>query len=188
MIMSRAISTPASPCGKAMRMSIVQRLRDHTRPAHDAVDAAFGAHVLTERDGYARLLHAHAMALPAVELALARERDLPAWRPRTALLAADLADLGRPMPPPLAFGLPARPGAAWGALYVAEGSRLGGEMLAREVPVTLPSRYLGAKHRSGEWRALLAALNAAGAANGPDWIADAIAGADACFALYARAA
>lgn len=169
-------------------MSIVQRLRDHTRPTHDAVDAAFGAHDLTKRDDYARMLHAHALALPAVETALAAHPGLPDWRRRTPLLAADLADLGRPLPPPLAFTLPALPGSAWGALYVLEGSRLGGVMLARQVPATLPSRYLGAKHASGEWRALLTALDAAGETYDAAWTDGALAGADACFALYGRAA
>jgi heme oxygenase len=60
-------------------------------------------------------------------------------------------------------------------------------MLARGVPATLPGRYLGAKHLPGEWRALLAAIDTAGTQEGADWIDGAIAGADACFALYARA-
>ena len=168
-------------------MTPVQRLRTHTSPAHDRVDAAFGAHDLAAREPYRAFLLAHARALPAAETAFATH-DLPAWRERTSLLAADLADLGEPLPAPLAFVLPDADGAAWGALYVTEGSRLGGIMLARTVPASLPSRYLGARHESGEWRALLSAIDAAGETGGEDWIDGAIRGADACFALYARAA
>lgn len=168
-------------------MTPVQRLRTHTAPAHDAVDAAFGAHDLAQPDSYRAFLVAHARALPAAETALAYH-DLPAWRTRADLLAADLADLNAPLPAPLAFALPAGGGAAWGALYVTEGSRLGGVMLSRGVPATLPSRYLAARHERGEWRDLLAAIDARGEAEGDAWVAAAIAGADATFDLYRRAA
>jgi heme oxygenase len=60
-------------------------------------------------------------------------------------------------------------------------------MLARGVPDGLPSRYLSARHERGEWRDLLAAIDARGEAAGDAWIDAAIAGADATFALYARA-
>lgn len=169
-------------------LTAIAKLRAHTAPAHDAVDAAFGAHDLTDAGSYRRFLLSHALALPAAEAAFADHPDLPRWRERTTLLAADLADLGETMPTPLPFALPAAPGAAWGALYVTEGSRLGGIMLARGVPATLPSRYLGARHESGEWRTLLAAIDAAGAKEGEAWIHGAVQGADACFALYGRAA
>ncbi len=167
--------------------SAVQRLRAQTAPAHDAVDAAFGGHDLGDRDAYARFLIAHARALPAVESVLNDADELPDWRRRTGLLAADLGDLGLTMPEPLPFALPDRAGADWGALYVTEGSRLGGIMLARGVPETLPARYLGAKHLPGEWRALLTAIDAAGADRGDAWVEGAIAGAEACFDLYGRA-
>jgi heme oxygenase len=163
-------------------MSVIQRLRAATAPAHDAVDAAFGAHDLADAAAYAKFLIAHARALPAVEAALAARTTLPAWRERTSLLTADLADLGVPMPPPHPFALPDRTDADWGALYVIEGSRLGGVMLARTVPPALPTRYLGAKHLPGEWRELLAAIEA----HRPDE-AGLLAGAEQTFALYAAA-
>lgn len=165
----------------------IDRLRRHTRPQHDIVDAAFGAYRLDDRAAYAAFLHAHARALPAVEAVLAGHQ-LPGWRMRTPLLAADLADLGGAMPPPLPFALPAGDGAAWGALYVIEGSRLGGTLLARGVAPDLPGRYLGARHQPGEWRTLLAAIDDEGARRPADWTDAAIAGAGACFRLYADAA
>jgi heme oxygenase len=169
-------------------MTPVARLRAATSPSHEMVDAAFGGHDLATADDYARFLMAHALALPAVERRLAGEADLPAWRERTTLLAADLADLGHAVPPPLTFTLPDRPGASWGVLYVTEGSRLGGIMLSRSVAAELPSRYLAAKHQSGEWRALLTAIDQAGEAEGDAWVDSAIDGALACFALYRQAA
>lgn len=167
-------------------MSAVARLRTATRPAHDGVDNAFGGYDLADPDDYRRFLLAHARALPAVETVLSRDTDLPCWRERRSLLLADLVDLDLPPPPLLDFTLPDRPGVAWGALYVTEGSRLGGVMLARSVPDTLPSRYLAARHLSGEWRKLLSAIDRRGTDEA--WIDGALAGAAATFDLYARAA
>ena len=76
----------------------------------------------------------------------------------------------------------------WGALYVIEGSRLGGQLLARSVPTGLPVAYLSSRHRPGEWRALLAAIEARGSEGGEAWRAAAVAGAQATFALYGEAA
>ncbi len=169
-------------------MTAVSRLRAATASSHDAVDAAFGGHDLKTADDYARFLIAHALALPAAERRFAATAGLPPWRERTTALTEDLADLGQAIPAALAFALPDRPGAAWGALYVTEGSRLGGIMLARSVGAGLPARYLGAKHQGGEWRALLTAIDAEGHAQGDAWIDGAIEGAEACFALYRHAA
>lgn len=168
-------------------MSAAAQLRASTQPLHDRVDAAFGGFRLADRTGYRRFLVAHALALPAVEAALAGVVDLPVWRERRSLIAADLADLGEPVPAPFAFKLSGT-ASVWGALYVSEGSRLGGAMLARSVPAAFPGRYLAAAHLPGEWRALRAAIDAAGAAGGAAWQAGAEAGAAATFALYERAA
>ncbi|WP_267381913.1 MULTISPECIES: biliverdin-producing heme oxygenase [unclassified Sphingomonas] len=165
-------------------MTAVQKLRASTAPDHDIVDAAFGGFDLADRRDYTAFLIAHARALPAVEAALAGIAGLPATPARTALLADDLAALGVPMPPPLPFAI--GPAAAWGALYVAEGSRLGGIMLAGRVGQGLPAAYLSARHGTGAWRVLLAAIDAAVLRE--DAIAAAVAGARATFALYAAAA
>jgi len=162
-------------------------LRETTRAAHDAVDTLFSRFDLTDRASYAAMLVAHARALPVAEAAMAAESSLPAWRPRTPLLAEDLHDLGRVMPAPLALELPAGAAAIAGLAYVVEGSRLGGVYLARQVGAGLPARYLSAAHGKGEWRAFLGWLDQAGLAGGPDWIEAASAGAAAGFALYQRA-
>jgi heme oxygenase len=167
----------------------VAALRAATASDHDRVDAAYGAFDLADRARYAIFLHAHARALPAAETVLAERSGLPAFRSRSALLAADLQALGEPLPAPLPFALPDDTAAGWGALYVIEGSRLGGIMLSRSVPPDLPAAYLGARHAPGEWRALLAAIDEAAARAESDcWIDRAIVGARATFDLYRRAA
>jgi len=164
-------------------MSFVARLRAASRPDHDRVDALFGGYRLDDPGDYARFLTAQARALGGAEAALAVAPDLPPWRPRLGALAADLAALDHEMPLPLPF---AAPGAsAWGLLYVAEGSRLGGAMLARAVPEDWPSAYLSARHEHGEWRRTLDALEAR--AGDPAWEADALAGAAAGFRLWEKA-
>ena len=158
-----------------------------TRDAHDAVDAAFGGFDLAGPADYRAFLTAHARALPAAE---ARMRSLAFARtlsPRTPLLAADLATLGEAMPAalPLAEGDDA---AAWGTLYVVEGSRLGGAMLARGVPADWPASYLRAVHPPGQWRAIRAATDAAAANRDGEWHERLVAAALETFALYAAAA
>ncbi|PZQ60430.1 MAG: hypothetical protein DI544_08425 [Sphingomonas taxi] len=169
-------------------MSAITMLRHATASAHETVDAAFGAHDLASPASYRAFLHAHARALPAAERAMQAlpfARTLPA---RAPLLAADLAALD--VPPPAA--LPFTPGddaaSLWGVLYVVEGSRLGGALLARQVPAGLPHAYLGAVHPPGQWRTIRAALDDAAAGQDADWTARMIAGALATFALYAQAA
>ena len=163
----------------------VAALRAATAADHDRVDALFGGYDLADRESYARFLVAHARAVPAVETALAAFGRLPGGVARAPLLTEDLADLDVAPPSALAFALPDDAAAGWGALYVLEGSRLGGAMLARQVGAGLPGRYLGAGHGPGGWRAVLAGLEAA--AEGSAWLERAVAAARATFALYGRA-
>ncbi|WP_343527949.1 biliverdin-producing heme oxygenase [Sphingomonas sp.] len=169
-----------------MRDSASAVLRDRTGPAHEAVDAAYGRYRLDDRESYAAFLIAHARALPAVEAWLADRAIAFPWRSRREALAADLAVLGRPMPDPLPFALPDDDAAGWGALYVIEGSRLGGVMLARQVEEGLPRRYLESGFGPGEWRQFRQALDAA--AVDQAWIARAVTAAEQVFALYGHAA
>ena len=170
----------------APRMSAVAALRARTAARHDEVDAAYAAFRLDRADDYRDFLLAHARALPSAEAVLATAPALPRWRPRTPLLTRDLAELNAAMPPPLAFAA-ASAAAAWGVLYVVEGSRLGGAMLAGQVAPGLPCRYLQATFQPGEWRALRMAIDAAAATAGASWLGEAIVGAEACFDLYRSA-
>jgi heme oxygenase len=104
------------------------------------------------------------------------------------LLLDDLSTLGLTMPPPLPVATPESEAAAFGMLYVVEGSRLGGAMLARRVPPTLPRAYLSAIHLPGAWRAFGELLDQEARAGGARWVEQAIIAAEATFDLFAAAA
>ena len=109
-------------------------------------------------------LRAHADALGPVETALDATAGnvIDDWadRRRGAALDRDLDALGGWAAPYAPFSIPDTPAAA-GALYVVEGSRLGGRFLMRQVGAGLPTAYLGDVQERGRWPALLAALDAA---------------------------
>ncbi|TGX50117.1 heme oxygenase [Sphingomonas gei] len=158
-----------------------QALRTGTAEAHDRVDAAFAAFDLTDRERYAAFLRAHAEVLLPLEAALPGERIVADWedRKRGHLLREDLAFLrtsqlrhpgesrgpeSQAMPSTnLDPGLRRDDGereewnipAIAGALYVLEGSRLGGRFLARQLPSGFPRAYLDANQPSENWRNLL---------------------------------
>lgn len=137
-------------------------LRAATAPHHDRVDAIFSRADLADRDGYGRFLQAQAGAYLPVEAALTHAGAaalVPDWpaRRRAPKLVADLAALGRDVPDDpadIAFDDAA---AVLGGVYVLEGSRLGGAVLARGVPVEFPRTFLALDH-SGGWRQLLDVL------------------------------
>lgn len=162
------------------------RLRAETGDAHERLDAALASYDLADPADYARFLAVHARALPALEGALAGRAPWPGWVPRWPALAADLAALGHAPPPPLPFDAPASDAEAWGMLYVIEGSKLGGAMLARRVGPNLPAAYLGKGHGPGEWRDFLAAMET-GVRSGR-YASLAVAGANRAFTLFATAA
>ena len=135
-------------------------LRAGTAEAHDRVDAAFAAFDLADRESYATFLRAHAEVVLPLEATLPGERIVPDWeeRKRSALLKEDLAFL-RPLGHPRESGgddwaLDTDPAIA-GALYVLEGSRLGGRFLSRQVPRDFPRAYLDANQPPEKWRNLL---------------------------------
>ena len=166
-------------------MSVISLLRSRTAAAHEAVDAAFGAFDLRKGADYRLFLCAHAQALPDAEAAAAAV--WPALRRRTPALMADLAALGAPATLPVTTnGLTGA--AQWGALYVVEGSRLGGGILARSVGAGLPHAYLSAVHEPGEWRTIRLAIDAAGTGQGTEWHEEAVNGALTVFRDYEAAA
>lgn len=166
------------------------RLKAATSSAHDAVDRAFARFDLSSRDDYVAFLLAHAAAVLPVEAWLDRHAgsfaDWPARRRKTAL-AADLAQLGVALPCPAPVFRTA-PGAAAtaGILYVMEGSRLGGRVLARRLAPGLPQAYLAPAEGAPSWPALLAAIETVVTDTAGE--AEAIAAALDTFAYFAAAA
>ncbi|MEJ7932970.1 biliverdin-producing heme oxygenase [Sphingobium sp. AN558] len=160
---------------------IRQALRTATAQSHHSVDALFSRFRLDFSFEYGAFLLAHARALGAIE-PVAKPAS-----PRLPLITGDLAALGYAMPPALKFDRRVSEAFRWGLLYALEGSRLGGAMLARRVPADLPRSYLLAVHPKGGWAAFQASMDEAGAAGGDGWLRDAVAGAQAAFALFAAA-
>ncbi|HEX8447148.1 MAG TPA: biliverdin-producing heme oxygenase, partial [Sphingomonas sp.] len=166
-------------------------LRDATAACHARVDAAYGRFDLADRRSYAAFLTAHARVLPPLEAMLDAAALWPEWVARAPFLIRDLAAFGIPRPP--AMTLPAIPAMStpaerWGLLYVLEGSRLGGAMLARQVPGDWPTAYLAAAHQGGSWARFGDAIEAAGADADPAWGQAVLAGAERGFALFEQAA
>ncbi len=144
-------------------MNLRTTLRAATRRDHDRVDQLGGAFDLARPAGYGAFLLGHAAVLPPLEAALdaAPPQDLPpGWpqRRRTSALLADLAELGLEPPPPSPIPAPATAAARVGALYVLEGSRLGGTLLRRrlaEAQPGAPSAYLAHGEGAPLWRTFL---------------------------------
>ena len=171
-------------------------LRDGTDAAHRALDARMAALDLSRRADLAALLRVNAAAHLPLEAALdaAREGqgpDLADWpdRRRADALRADLAGLGQGVPLPvtaaLEAGWPERRAEMLGVLYVLEGSRLGGAVLARAAGPGA-SRFLTHGAGQGLWPRLLPVLEAGLAA--PAARAAALDAARATFAAFAAAA
>ena len=140
-----------------------QALRTATAEDHERVDRAFSGFDLADRDSYAAFLQAQAVAFLPVEAAIdaANPQDLmPDWpqRRRASLLRADFDALG--IEAPGAISPPRIAGAEeiLGAIYVLEGSRLGGQLLARQVPAGFPRAFIGASDPA-RWRKLIEMLD-----------------------------
>ncbi|MBX4910645.1 MULTISPECIES: biliverdin-producing heme oxygenase [Rhizobium] len=169
-------------------MSLRSVLRAETADCHAKVDKLFGIFDLSSREQYRTFLRAHARIIPAAEHALEEAgvvRLLPDWpeRRRAQLLFADIGELGdrlpKRLPPPPLQG----DAALWGALYVLEGSKLGGAMLARSVPDHLPSSYLTPQGSKGATRVFMDRLDASSV----DVPAATISAARMLFELFLRA-
>lgn len=146
-------------------MSARTRLRADTQAEHERVDQLFSRFDLGTADGYAAFLTAQAAAFLPVEAALDEAgasdivSDWPARR-RGALLRDDLRALGRPVPAQGPDDCRLSGSAdLLGALYVLEGSRLGGALLKRQVAPDRPRRFLDAPQLPGTWRSLLMLLD-----------------------------
>ena len=153
----------------------IERIRRATRDEHRATEAAVGLlHAPITDASYGTFLRLTWGAMMPLErqllaspLAAIAELDVRS-RQRMPALAADLGAIGiaahalavTPVSPDLSTA--AR---ALGALYVVEGSTLGGAFLARRVGATLPAaplRYLNGHGPAtgAKWKALLAFMQA----------------------------
>ncbi|WP_201836331.1 biliverdin-producing heme oxygenase [Microvirga zambiensis] len=124
-------------------MTLLERLKIETRPAHDRIEAAIDLdRRIASRDAYRDLLsrfYGFHRAWESDAADVARDHSFFRSRCKTQLLEKDLAALGLepeeiealPQCSPL-MPLPA-PEAVLGSMYVVEGSTLGGAIIAREV-------------------------------------------------------
>lgn len=138
-------------------------LRAATASAHERVDHAFGTFDLSDRDDYRAFLIAQASPLLTAEAAVDAfdpSALLPDWpeRRRSDLIRADLADFGvqAPLTDPFQISGDA---AALGVIYVLEGSRLGGALLARNVPMDLPARFIRCAPAPKRWQGLIEVMD-----------------------------
>jgi heme oxygenase (biliverdin-IX-beta and delta-forming) len=149
----------------------IDRLRDETRVAHSRLDETLGLlDRLNSPDQRGRLLagyhwlHRETEAKIAPFLGAISDLDFPARR-RSSLLAQDLAVLGHSahLDNPLRLDIHTS-GAAFGALYVLEGSTLGGRVILKALKLRGASlaglRFLDPYgDNTGErWRSFLAIL------------------------------
>lgn len=153
---------------RAGRQSLRFRLKDATAEAHARLDGRVAGLNLGDRDVYGRFLLAHAAVVAPTERALERAgvagllADWPQRR-RSAALAEDMARLQLTS---LAIAGPVVDGEAesFGALYVMEGSRLGGRILAARAEASDDPAVRGAvaylNHGSGDrlWASFLDSL------------------------------
>ena len=134
-------------------------LREATSEAHERLDARLSTFDLTDTDDYGAFLLAQAGAFLPMEAALEAagvSAVIDDWpdRRRSELLRADLAGLG--LAEPKAVPAPALSSEAdiLGALYVLEGSRLGGAILIRKTRNGLPKSFL-TPGNPADWRAFV---------------------------------
>ena len=161
-------------------------LRKATAPDHDRVDRAFSGFDLSEPAGYRAFLRAQEHALLPVEAALdaaGAERIVSDWpaRRRARALRDDLDRMGEREVSMEPFPAPSSPAEVLGAMYVLEGSRLGGRLLARAIPPDFPRAFF--THADpGRWPALIEILDKTLISD--DEIAAAVGAAGSVFARF----
>ena len=158
--------------------AILLRLRAETHPYHEAVEQnafnqalAAGSVTATHTAWFLAKLYGFVQPIEAVLRAHAAEFE-PAWqlneRYRAAWLLEDLARLSYAGTPPPCPALP--PLHSWpqrlGALYVLEGSTLGGQIIARQLTkagLEAGAYFTGRAERTGPlWKSFCQQLGAAG--------------------------
>ena len=139
-------------------------LRTGTAAEHERVDSLFSTLDLARTDDYRLFLTAQAAAFLPVEEALdaaGAEQFVADWqaRRRSHLLRDDLQALAAHLPAPEPISALQGSAEILGAVYVLEGSRLGGAMLKRSVSPDMPQSFLSAPQPPGAWRKLLETLD-----------------------------
>jgi heme oxygenase len=171
-------------------LNIASILRQQTRCEHVRTEAVYADFDLQTRHGYTRFLVAQASASLAVEQSLETAgvtdvvEDWPDRR-RGHLLFDDLAQLNVSeieLQPPASIGSRAE---IFGAVYVLEGSRLGGKVLRKQVFQSAPTSFLDAEGKPGAWRAFLRTLESR--LTGQVEIGQAVSAARGVFATYQAA-
>ena len=165
-------------------------LRRETRAWHESVELAFDRFDLGRPEGLDGFVLAQASAILSLEDALDAagvQRLLPDWpdRRRGSALAADLAERGL-VPSGVLAPKFANPGRMLGAVYVLEGSRLGGRVLARRIDACHGGRhprFLSHDPGPGAWPRFLAVLDTADCPS-----VDLLAGANEAFVVFHEAA
>ncbi|QQP97188.1 biliverdin-producing heme oxygenase [Lysobacter enzymogenes] len=171
-----------------------QRLKAATHATHDRLDQRIMAGgIFASRDRFARFLrvqyrfHCDIDGLYANDALAALVPDLSGRR-RLPQIAADLRDLGQPLPPfavaAVRADLPLA--AALGWLYVAEGSNLGGSVLYKLAAKLGLDSGFGARHLAAHpdgvarhWRGFTGALDSVALSLAEE--GEVIAGAEAAF-------
>lgn len=138
-------------------------LRAATHAQHERIDRLMDVARMADRQHYRRVLQVFDVFLAAWEQAVAAA--LPAswnaWlqaRSRRAFLRQDLHALAiPPLARPFEFPPLASPEAAWGSLYVMEGSALGGQVITRALAASGLAPDAGAAYFHG-WGAETGAM------------------------------
>jgi heme oxygenase len=183
-----------------MREAIVSRgtarlkLRDATASDHAAVDSAYAAFDLSRPPAYRAFLEAQYACILPLESVLTDAgagrlfESWPASR-RAGLIAADLAEMGAPRgcaPDPVFMPILREPADVLGTLYVLEGSRFGGAILARRLRPGMPARFLSNASDPHIWRSLITLMDRH--LSSESAFAAALVAARAVFAAFERAA
>lgn len=182
-----------TPTGVAASKPLTALRRD-THSLHARLDECFDAgDWLGDLDTYADYLRRIGACHRAIERCLLGRSfvDHTGFAPKSVLADLDLAALARPRIPAPSAATATPPGsaAALGALYVVEGSTLGGRVIAQRVGRELPdavaaTRFLrsyGAE-TTARWRTTLGALAAT-----TEPVAEIVAGARWAFELFTDA-
>lgn len=187
-----------------MNSSLLQQLREQTRPAHLALEnqpllKSLLSTRLTETE-YGRILRSMLAFYQSLELKLVpatagllRRHPDPDYRysPRAPLLSEDCRALGCASPelihPPIELHLDGREAGLLGVLYVIEGSTQGGRFIARHLADTLGldehsgARFFNLHRWSDSWMAFRHWVDRELAYNDQDEINSVIEGANMTF-------